>query len=174
MPRTSRAEFFDQAPDVLAEATSKEFAPETQCIGAARFARDALGVFLEAGDGVAQCLCGLLAEKDAGRFSRIQSMDGLSDASARIGDDRRSAGLCFQRSNAEILFCGEDEGASRSQQFAQSLARHFSDKFDIGTAYGARALRLGTIAGDDEAALRHRAKGLDDQIDPLVSHPVRS
>src|SRR5262252_3938136 len=114
MSRTARAEFFDQGPDVLAEATPKELATEALCIGAAGFAPDARCVFLEAEDGVAERRHRLLAEKDASGFSRIKSKDGLGNASARIGDDRRSAGLCFQRSNAEVLLRGEDEGASRS------------------------------------------------------------
>ena len=157
---------------MFCKTASKEISSESLRVGATGFGRDARSVLLERDERITKRASSLLAEQHAGRLKRVESANGLSDASSLVGDDRLAAGLGLEWCYAEIFFCGKDECSRRAQDLAQAFARHFTDEFDIGPARFPSSAHFRSRAGYDELALGHRTESLDDEIDALVSHPV--
>src|ERR1700730_12239359 len=118
--------------DVIGKALAKYIDCETHGILATGFRRDAILRCLERGHRAANRRDALVDEKDTRRLGCVQPAYGLQDSAAGEGYHRRSAGLRFERRDAEILLRGEGERACGAQRVAQHFTRHGTQEADVG------------------------------------------
>ena len=103
----------------------------------------------EAGYGRRETFFVLPVEEDAAEW-----WNGLERAAAPECDHRFSAGKRFDRRNAEILFAGHEESATARVEIAQLGVRDPAEELDITAGGSAQRPRIGTIAGNAQAAAR--------------------
>ncbi len=93
--------------------------------------------------------------------------DGVERAARRIGDDRPPRRLRLDRSDAEVLLAGEDEGAASGQQPDAFLVGHTAEESHVWPCQRLELGPIAAIAGDDKWQAERR-EGADGQVDPLV------
>lgn len=114
-------------------------------------------------------LDGLLVEEAAS----LAVFDGLEGTAFAVGDDRGTAGLGFNWSNAKIFFGGEDEGFGMLHFVLEDFERLVAHHGDVGFGDSLGLLEVGTVANDDELFVGHLIEGFDDQLDFLIGHHAR-
>lgn len=119
--------------------------------------------------GLDDALDGLLFEEAAG----LAVFDGLEGTAFAIGDDRCTAGLCFDGGDAEVFFGGEYESFGMLHLVLEHFERLVAHHRDVGLGDCFRLLEVGTVADDDELFVGHLVKGFDNQLDFLVGHHAR-
>ena len=118
----------------------------------------------ETGDGGMECGCGGIVVEDTP--CRIAG-DAFKRAASGEGDDGLAAGERFDRSDSEIFFAGQEEGARARVELAQAGWGDTTAEFDIGLGERAQASIFGTVAYDAELAAAG-CEGADSDIDALV------
>lgn len=116
--------------------------------------------------GLDDALDGLLFEEAAG----LAVFDGLEGTAFAIGDDRCTAGLCFDGGDAEVFFGGEYESFGMLHLVLEDFEGLVAHHRDVGLGDCLRLLKVGAIADDDELLVGHLIEGFDDQLDFLVGH----
>lgn len=111
----------------------------------------------------------LLVEEATG----LAVFDGLEGTAFAIGDDRCTAGLCFDGGDAEVFFGGEYESFGMLHLVLEDFEWLVAHHCDIGLSDGLGLLKVGAIADDDELLIGHLIEGFDDQLDFLVGHHAR-
>lgn len=119
--------------------------------------------------GLDDALDGLLFEEASG----LAIFDGLKSAAFAIGDDRCTAGLCFDGGDAEVFFGGKDEGFRVLHLVLEDFERLVAHHGDVGFGDSLGLLEVGTVANDDELFVGHLIEGFDDQLDFLIGHHAR-
>ena len=119
--------------------------------------------------GLDNALNGLLFEEATG----LAVFNGLEGTAFAVGDDRGTAGLGFNWSNAEIFFGGEDEGLGMLHFVLEDFEGLVAHHRDIRLGDCFRLIEVGAIADDDELFVGHLIEGFDDQLDFLVGHHAR-
>ncbi len=115
----------------------------------------------------------LLVEQYTGGRRGIESADRFQRAAAAVGDHRRTARLCFQRRNAEILLRGEHERARGRKPMVALDVRQLAQQSDVGSGGSLDARPLGAVADHDEFAVGQEPECVHDQVDALVRNEAR-
>ncbi len=119
-------------------------------------------------------LGGLVREQHTCRRGRVEPADGLEHASARQRDDRRSAGLRFQRGDAEILIGREDERSCLCQPAVTFAVWQPAEQARVRARDRLDPRALGAFADHHQLAVGKAPEGLDDQVDALVGDELRN